>query len=191
MMIDENYLKNEVDRLRDEKAKLLDLLAKKEVEDRVNKISANFVQVSRSAMKEMRKLQDRSGLSLKILILLGEKMNRQNSIIISQKALCQLLEVSRQSIHKAVKILEQERWIKILKIGTANAYIVNEKVFWCSDTKNRRYATFSANIITTEAEQDKSKEDWESIEIKNFPFIKSKYEKYFSDNEDVESDIKY
>ncbi len=190
-MIDENYLKNEVDRLRDEKAKLLDLLAKKEVEDRVNKISANFVQVSRSAMKEMRKLQDRSGLSLKILILLGEKMNRQNSIIISQKALCQLLEVSRQSIHKAVKILEQERWIKILKIGTANAYIVNEKVFWCSDTKNRRYATFSANIITTEAEQDKSKEDWESIEIKNFPFIKSKYEKYFSDNEDVESDIKY
>lgn len=180
--MDEHFLQHEVIRLRDEKARLLDLLAKKEVEDRVNKISANFVQVSRSAMKEMRKLQERSGLSLKILMLLGEKINRQNSVVISQKALCQLLDVSRQSIHKAVRILEEERWIKILKIGTANAYVINEKVFWCSDTKNRRYATFSASIITTEEEQDKSKEDWESVEIKHFPFIKSKDEKYFSDD---------
>ncbi|MGP1925051.1 MAG: HTH domain-containing protein [Arsenophonus sp. NEOnobi-MAG3] len=167
----EKNLLDEVTRLREEKSRLLDILAKKQVEERANKVAANFVQVSRTAMKEIRKLTDRSSLALKILMLLGERMNRQNGVVISQKALCQLLEVSRQSIHKAIKILEDERWVKILKIGTANAYIVNEKVFWCSDTKNRRYATFSANIITTEEEQDKTKEDWESLEIKHFPFM--------------------
>lgn len=163
--------------LKDEKNKLLDIIARKETEERINKKPANFVQISRAAMKNVRILADKSTIALKILMLLGEKMDRKNAVIISQKALCQLLNVSRQSVYTAVKLLESERWMKVMKVGTANAYILNEQVFWATDTEKRKYATFSATVITTESEQEMTAEDWDKIETKTFPFINNKQER--------------
>lgn len=61
-------------------------------------------------------------------MILAEKMNRQNAVVVSQKTLCQLVGKGRTSVYNAVKVLEDGRWLKTLKIGTANAYIVNERV---------------------------------------------------------------
>lgn len=119
-------------------------------------------------------LADKNKLALKILMIIAEKMNRQNAIVISQKTLGELVGKGRTSVYNAVKTLEEGRWIKTLKIGTANAYIVNERVFWNDLTDKRRYAIFSATVIASEAEQELSAEDWDSIETKHFPFLGSK-----------------
>jgi predicted DNA-binding transcriptional regulator AlpA len=178
-------LENEIRQLRDEKNKLLDLISRKETEERLNKKSANFVQVSRSIMRDMRNLADCNKLALKILMLLGEKMNTQNAIVISQKTLCQLLGKGRTSVYNAIKYLEDEKWIKTLKIGTANAYVVNSQVFWTTDLKKQQYAMFSATVITAASEQEISPEDWNAIETKHFPFINTKNERPLLDDSDL------
>ncbi|EAA4617837.1 hypothetical protein NAK90_005724, partial [Salmonella enterica] len=83
MFTEKDKLEIEVRQLREEKNKLLDLMARKEAEEKVNKKSANFVQVSRTVMREIRQLADNNKLALKILMLFGEKMNKQNAIVIS------------------------------------------------------------------------------------------------------------
>lgn len=46
---------------------------------------SDFVQISRKSMKEIRVLSDKNKLALKILMILAEKMNRQNAVVVSQK----------------------------------------------------------------------------------------------------------
>lgn len=167
----------QISQLMEEKNRLLELLTKKEVEERASRVPANFVQISRASMRDIRSLSDRSSLALKVLMLLVEKMNRQNAIVISQKALCQLTGKSRQSIHKAISLLEKERWVKVLKVATANAYLINERVFWTSDTGKRKYALFSAMVVAAESEQKITAEEWDDIEAKQFPFLDTKNER--------------
>lgn len=162
----------QIKQLKDEKNKLLDLIDKERADKK--RLPSDFVQLSRNSMKEIRLLADTNKLSLKILMILAEKMNRQNAVVISQKTLCQLLGKGRTSVYNAVKTLEDGRWLKTLKIGTANAYIINERVFWTDLTDKRRYAIFSANVIVSEEEQEISAEDWDAIETKHFPFLDSK-----------------
>lgn len=162
----------QIAQLKDEKNKLVDLIEKERVEKK--RLPSDFVQLSRKAMKEIRILAEKNKLSLKILMILAEKMNRQNAVVVSQKTLCQLVGKGRTSVYNAVKVLEDGRWLKTLKIGTANAYIVNERVFWSDLTDKRRYAIFSANVIVSEEEQEISAEDWDAIETKHFPFLDSK-----------------
>lgn len=171
-MDDQKDLLAQIAQLKDEKNKLVDLIEKERVEKK--KLPSDFVQLSRKAMKEIRILAETNKLSLKILMILAEKMNRQNAVVVSQKTLCQLVGKGRTSVYNAVKTLEDGRWLKILKIGTANAYIVNERVFWSDLTDKRRYAIFSANVIVSEDEQEMSAEDWDAIETKHFPFLDSK-----------------
>ncbi|EAA4617832.1 plasmid replication initiation protein, partial [Salmonella enterica] len=90
------------------------------------------------------------------------------------KTLCQLMGKGRTTVYNAVKYLEDEKWIKVLKIGTANAYIVNSQVFWTTGLQKQRYAIFSATVITAATEQDMPPESWDSIETKNFPFVNLK-----------------
>ena len=171
-MSDQENLLAQIAQLKDEKNKLIDLIEKERVEKK--RLPSDFVQLSRKAMKEIRILAEKNKLSLKILMILAEKMNRQNAVVVSQKTLCQLVGKGRTSVYNAVKVLEDGRWLKTLKIGTANAYIVNERVFWSDLTDKRRYAIFSANVIVSEDEQEISAEDWDAIETKHFPFLDSK-----------------
>lgn len=172
-MTSEKELLAQIKQLRDEKNRLIDLMEKERAE-KAKRLPADFVQVSRRSMKEIRLLADKNKLALKILMIIAEKMNRQNAIVVSQKTLCQLVGKGRTSVYNAVKELEEGRWIKTLKVGTANAYIVNERVFWSDLTDKRKYAIFSANVIVSEDEQEISAEDWDAIETKHFPFLDTK-----------------
>lgn len=169
----EHELLTQIQQLKNEKNRLVDLLEKERAEKN-KKTPADFVQVSRRSMKEIRLLADKNKLAFKILMIIAEKMNKQNAIVISQKTLGQLVGKGRTSVYNAIKTLEDGKWIKSLKIGTANAYIVNEKVFWSDLTDKRKYAIFSATVIAAEDEQEMSAEDWDAIETKHFPFLGTK-----------------
>lgn len=171
-MNDNENLLSQIARLKDEKNKLLDLIEKERSEKK--KLPSDFVQVSRRYMKDIRTLSEKNKLSLKILLILAEKMNRQNAVVVSQKTLCQLVGKGRTSVYNAVKILEDGKWLKTLKVGTANAYIMNERVFWSDQTDKRRYAIFSANVVVSEDEQEISAEKWDAIETRHFPFLDMK-----------------
>ena len=57
-----------------------------------------------------------------------------------------------------------------MKIGTANAYIINSKVFWQS-YGDKKMTVFHATIVASSDEQDEPIENWDKVKLKHFPFL--------------------
>jgi hypothetical protein len=150
----------------------------------IPKTTNDFVQVTRGYISDMRGLAKRSPLAHSMLWLLIERMNKTNAIVISQKAMAELLDAHKGSISRAAKLLADERWVQVVKIGTSNAYVVNSEVSWRANNRNgKRYSVFNAEVIATESEQADMRA-WESMELKHVPII-SKSEKPIAGNEDL------
>lgn len=150
-------------------------LAEKIEEDKKAKKNQNFVQIEKRAFKELRGLIDRSPIAAKVLMILAEKMNRQNALVCSYDVLSGITKLGRTTLHKAVKLLKEENWIQVIKVGNANAYIVNSRVFWQS-YGDKKYAVFNAVIMASEDEQEMTAEEWDKIQIKHFPMLSQKDE---------------
>jgi hypothetical protein len=150
----------------------------------ITKTTNDFVQVTRGYISDMRGLARRSPLAHSMLWLLIERMNKTNAIVISQKAMSELLDAHKGSISRAAKMLSEERWVQVVKIGTSNAYVVNSQVIWRANNRNgNRYAVFNAEVIATDTEQN-DLDAWNGMELKHVPVI-SKTERVVQGNEDL------
>lgn len=96
----------------------------------LKKNPADFTMVTRGYWADIRALSKRMPVAFQLLTLITERMNRTNALVVSQATLSELLGVGRTTVHKAVRLLEQEKWVQVVKVGTANAYILNSKVVW-------------------------------------------------------------
>lgn len=115
----------------------------------------NFVQLSRAYLREMRTLARKSPIAHEILYYLVEHMGRTtNAVVCSRKVLAEVTGCSIATVGRAVRILKDDNWIDTVKIGNANAYCVNERVFWQAARNQRQYAVFSATVIAAASEQD-------------------------------------
>lgn len=147
---------------------LMKQLNDKEIESR-KKANKDFVQLYKKELKQLRALTEKDPNALSILFILVEKMNKQNAIVVSQKALMQWTNKSRTTIHNAIKALEETKFIQIVKIGTSNAYVVNSTVFWQSDALTKeRITTFSAQVVAIESEQEEGFiEQWKDVKLED------------------------
>ena len=127
-------------------------------------------------MKSLRELAEQSPTQFRILMVMAEKMDQNNAVMISNKAFQALLGVTRQTISNSVGVLAKNNWLKIMKVGTSNAYFLNSKAFWTDRIDKQRFAEFTATIITTEKEQDISAEDWDSIKVRKVPMLEVRSE---------------
>jgi len=146
----------------------------------LSKNTADFVQVTRGYLSEMRKLQDKSPMALSVLLFLTERMTRQNAIVISQPTLAEILGCNPSSVYRAINLLRSENWIQVIKIGQTNGYLVNSKVVWRSH-QEKRYGYFNAEVIASEKEQTQSVEELENQPLREIPNVK-KGECPISDN---------
>jgi hypothetical protein len=145
-------------------------IAKEKVVEEQNKKNFNFVQIEKRALRQVRELYDDNAPAGKLLFVLAEKMNRQNALVCSYDTMSKITGLSRQTLYKAVKYLKEHNWIQIIKIGTANAYIVNSRVFWQS-YGDKKMTVFNAAIIASSDEQDEPIENWDKVQLKQFPFL--------------------
>ena len=145
------------------------LLEKEEADKRAKK-NYNFVQIEKRALKLVRELYDKNPSAGKILFILAEKMNRQNALVCSYDTMTKITGLGRTTIYKAVKYLKEHNWIEVIKVGTANAYRINSRVFWQSHG-DKKLTVFHATIIASSDEQDTPVEEWDSVELNHFPFL--------------------
>lgn len=115
----------------------------------------NFVQVSRSYLREMRGLARKSPVAHEILYYFVEHMGRTtNSVVCSRNVLAEVTGCSIATVGRAIRVLKNDNWIDTVKIGNASAYCVNERAFWQAGRNQRQYAVFSATVIAAASEQD-------------------------------------
>lgn len=134
----------------------------------------NFLQVEKSSLKQIRRLAIESPKAMQLLLIFAEKMNKENALMISVKALQELTGMGTATIGRAVRLLRDEQWIKVIKVGTTNAYIMNNSVFWQS-RGDLKFSHFRANIVASSSEQDPGVvENWSAVKLKQFPFVEVK-----------------
>jgi Fe2+ or Zn2+ uptake regulation protein len=56
------------------------------------------------------------------------------------------------TIYRAIKILEENGFIDVLKMGTSNVYVVNEEIAWKSYNTNKQYSKYDGNILVSKKE---------------------------------------
>jgi len=121
------------------------------------KLNADFVQLYRKNIEAIVELGKRSQLAVLIFVYLLKTIDRQNAVVISQETLCEIFEVSRMTMYRAQKELEKSNFIKIIKVGTANAYVLNSEIVWTTYANKKQFAVFSAQIIASKEEQKENK----------------------------------
>lgn len=138
-------------------------------EDRDN---FNFVQLQKNYMKEWRALVKKNQLAIEIMFYFMEVMGRTtNAVVCSYKTLQEVTGYSRPSVARAIKLLKDERWIDSVRIGSATAYAVNERIAWQAARNQRKYAVFSATVVASETEQEKNYEKVSAKPLKHIPFV--------------------
>jgi hypothetical protein len=185
-------LKKALANSRQQNQNLQDLMDKKDEKSKHDK-NQNFIQLYKNQAKELRRLGNKNALSLNLFLLFGEKMNKQNAIMVSSTALEQITGYSKRSISSALKVLKEQLFIKVVKVGSANAYLINSDIFWSTSAKLKdKISIFSATVIATGTEQDPEYlENWKKIKLKQMPMIGHHetpitdgiQEKYLSDND--------
>lgn len=143
-------------------------LLEKEQADKDAKKNHNFIQIEKRSLKDLRGLIGRNSTAARLLMILAEKMNRQNALICSFKTLGEITGLGRTTLSNAVKQLREECWIEVIKVGTANAYRVNSRAFWQSQG-NLKHTSFNATIIASSSEQDS--EAWDNVDLRYFPLL--------------------
>jgi hypothetical protein len=147
--------------------------AHEDAQTELAKKNFDFLQLEKRNIKEVRGLIGRSPKASIILMLLAEHMNKQNAIVMSMQTLMSITKWSRPTVSGAIKLLKDERWLQVLKIGTANAYIINNSVFWQS-SRDQKLSYFSAQIVASSNEQDESTDEMAKLKLRHFPFAEIK-----------------
>jgi len=134
--------------------------------------NANFVQVSRQYLKQWRGLIRKNGLAAEILMYLVENMGRtSNAVVCSYRVLQEVTGYSRSSVANAIKVLKDDNWVQTIKVGTAIAYAVNERVVWQAGRNQRHYAMFSATVVAAESEQPSDFREKAREKLRHIPII--------------------
>ena len=124
-------------------------MSKKELnEDDKNK---NFIQIYRNQVDNIVELA-KNEQAYRLFMLLIKEMDGMNALTVSNKALMEILQVSKATICRAVKFLKDNGYIAVMKSGTANVYIVNPEVAWTSYGYQKQYCRFQSNVLLAASE---------------------------------------
>lgn len=174
----------EISRLRRQLSAMSDLLDAEKAANRLPK-NMDFVQVSRADLRAIAELGAKSPLALDLLMIFAQSMDKQNAVMMSFKAMEQILGKSRATLDRAVRLLKQDSWIQVIKVGTANAYVLNESVFWTDRGDKRAMANFSCKVLTTLEEQDKDLRKSPYVKLKRVPTLATKDERVLVGTDDL------
>ena len=103
---------------------------------------------------------------------LVEHMGRTtNAVVCSRAVLAEMTGTSTRTVSRAIQLLKDDNWIDVVKIGTASAYCVNERVFWQAARNQRHYAVFSATVIAAASEQESNYREKAKEKLTYIPVI--------------------
>ncbi len=113
----------------------------------------DVVRMNKIYLEETVILSNQSPTAFKVLMVFVSKMTVHNSILISNGALEKITELSNSTVKRAIKLLRDESWIEVAKMGTSNVYRINSDIFW-HETANGKWAEFGSHVVLSYDEQD-------------------------------------
>lgn len=136
-------------------SKLVDLKEEKELEMRkIGELEKNhnFTQIYNDAMPELRWLAVNHAFAHALLYFILEHMDKRNALACSYKVLQDYFGKHKTTIYRNLKILEDNGFIDIMKMGTSNVYVVNHELAWSDKNTNKDFAVYDGKILVSKSE---------------------------------------
>jgi DNA-binding transcriptional regulator YhcF (GntR family) len=131
-----------------------------------------WVQTERAAHEAWGRLTMKSPRAAGVMHQLVANMGHLNAVVISQKTLAKLLRCSTDTVQRAVRELERDRWIDIVRLngpGTVAAYVVNSAVAWGEKREHMRLSVFHATVVADAEDQPEGALD--RTDLRRVPII--------------------
>lgn len=120
----------------------------KEEEDK----NTNFIQLYREHMPEVRWLMTNHQFASSLLFFILEHMDNKNALACSYSVFEDYFEKHKTTIYRNLKILEENGFIDILKMGTSNVYLVNQDLAWTNHNSKKKFAKYDGKILVSKKE---------------------------------------
>jgi hypothetical protein len=131
----------------------------------------DVVRMNKIYLEEVVALSNKSTPALKVLMILVGKMSEVNSVVISSETLEKIARLSNSSVKRALKILREDEWLDVGKVGTTNIYRINSDIFW-HETPDGVFAQFQANVVLNLDEQDEiTRKRTPGVMTRNIPMV--------------------
>lgn len=136
----------------------------------------NFVQFYRNHITEFRYLMELNPVSAKLFLFIMEYMDNLNALVCSYSIFEDSLGISKPTVTRAIKILKDNGFLSVLKVGTSNVYILNQKVVWSSWENQKKYCQFEGKVLVAHSENRNFDND---LQVQRFKALRnSEYVKH-------------
>jgi Fe2+ or Zn2+ uptake regulation protein len=112
----------------------------------------NFIQLYRDNMPELRWLMNTHAFASNLLFFILEHMDNKNALACSYAVFEDYFGKSRTTIYRALKVLEDNGFLDVLKMGTSNVYLVNEDLAWTDSNSKKKFAKYDGKILVSKKE---------------------------------------
>lgn len=124
----------------------------KEREQEERKKNYNFIQLYRDNMPELRWLMSNHNLASSLLFFILEHMDNKNALACSYSVFEDYFGKHKTTIYRNLKILEENGFIDILKMGTSNVYVVNQDLAWSDSNDKKKFTKYDGKILVSKKE---------------------------------------
>lgn len=112
----------------------------------------NFIQLYKDHMPEIRWLMSNHAFASNLLFFILEHMDNRNTLACSYAVFEDYFGKSRTTIYRGVKLLQDNGFVDVLKMGTSNVYLVNQDLAWTDKNTNKKYAKYDGKILVSKKE---------------------------------------
>lgn len=161
--------KRELDKLNKQDAARYEREARERENASKSPFGKDWAQLNKKNIIHLIKASQENPSAMSVLLFFIEHADRMNALVVSYKAMQELLGVSQATIARSVKYLREKGFIYVYKSGSSNVYVLNNHLVWSNYGNKVQYCKFPANIMLTASEQDeitmhnKLKFDYEKV----------------------------
>lgn len=124
----------------------------KEKKQEERKKNHNFIQLYRDNMPELRWLMSNHTFASSLLFFILEHMDNRNALACSYSVFEDYFRKSRSTVYRAIKLLEENGFLNVLKMGTSNVYVVNEDLAWSDSNDKKKFTKYDGKILVSKKE---------------------------------------
>lgn len=115
-----------------------------------------WAQIQMEAIEGLQDLTRRHSKAAELMLCLIRHMRPGGGgvIVVSRETMRELLCTSMPTVERALRVLIAEGWVQRMRIGSAHALAINDRVAWVGSRGEMQHAVFSATVIASRREQD-------------------------------------
>lgn len=89
--------------------------------------------------------------ALKVYAFIAKHCDHLNALVCPIEVLIEELGLSDRTVRRATKWLHDRRHLTILKVGSANAYVLDHRDIWKNYDQYKRYCAFGATTLVSKS----------------------------------------